>query len=81
MNKGSLFSLKYSSCSTIGIVEGDYRVTYLDIRFVHTMKIMHIESKLIHITCVHTECALTTIRIECTFSQSTSMNCELTHNE
>ena len=34
---------------------------------------MHIESKLIRITCIHTECALTTIHIECTFSQSTSI--------
>ena len=37
------------------------------------MKIMRIESELIRIACVHTECALTAIRIECTFSQSTSI--------
>ena len=43
------------------------------IRLVHTMKIMHIESELIRITCVHTECALTAICIECAFSQSTSI--------
>ena len=35
------------------------------------MKIMRIESKLICITCIHTECALTAIHIECAFSQST----------
>ena len=37
------------------------------------MKIMHIESELIRITCIHTECALTAICIECAFSQSTSI--------
>ena len=37
------------------------------------MKIMRIESKLICITCVHTECALTAILIECAFSQTTSI--------
>ena len=35
------------------------------------MKVMHIESKLIRIVCVHTECTLTEIHIECTFGQST----------
>ena len=35
------------------------------------MKIMRIESELIRTTCVHTECALTAILIECAFSQST----------
>ena len=34
---------------------------------------MRIESELICITCVHTECALTAIRIECAFSQFTSI--------
>ena len=34
---------------------------------------MHIGSELIHIVCVHTECALTAIRIECAFDQSTSI--------
>ena len=39
----------------------------------------------IRIVCVHTECALTAIRIECTFSQSTSIgylkvNCIITWN-
>ena len=43
------------------------------IRLVHTMKVMRISSELIHIVCVHTECALTTIHIECAFSQSTSI--------
>ena len=43
------------------------------LRRVHTMKVMRIESKLVRIVCVHTECALTAIRIECTFSQSTSI--------
>ena len=37
------------------------------------MKVMRIGSELIHIVCVHTECALTTIRIECAFGQSTSI--------
>ena len=35
------------------------------------MKVMCIGSELIRIVCVHTECALTAIRIECAFSQST----------
>ena len=43
------------------------------LRRVHTMKVMHIESELIRIVCIHTECALTAIRIECTFSQPTSI--------
>ena len=34
---------------------------------------MCIESELIRIVCVHTECALTTIRVECAFGQSTSI--------
>ena len=42
-------------------------------RRVHTMKIMRIGSELIRIVSVHTECALTAIRIECAFSQSTSI--------
>ena len=37
------------------------------------MKVMRIGSKLIRIVCVHTECALTAIRIECIFGQSTSI--------
>ena len=37
------------------------------------MKIMCIESELICITCVHTECALIAIHIECAFSQFTSI--------
>ena len=36
-------------------------------------KLIRIGSKLIRIVCVHTECALTAIRIECAFSQSTSI--------
>ena len=40
---------------------------------VHTMKVMRIESELIRIVCVHTECALTTNRIECAFGQSASI--------
>ena len=43
------------------------------LRRVHTMKVMHIGSELIRIVCVHTECALTAICIECTFGQSTSI--------
>ena len=43
------------------------------IRRVHTMKVMRIGAELIRIVCVHTECALTAIRIECAFSQSTSI--------
>ena len=37
------------------------------------MKVMHIGCELIHIVCIHTECALTAIRIEWAFSQSTSI--------
>ena len=53
------------------------------IRPVHTMKVMRIGSKLIRIVCIHTEYALTTIRIECAFGQSTSIgglkvNCIIT---
>ena len=44
-----------------------------DIRRVHTMKVMRIGGELIRIVCVHTECALTAIRIECAFGQSTSI--------
>ena len=43
------------------------------LRHVHTMKVMHIGSELICIVCVYTECALTAIRIECAFGQSTSI--------
>ena len=43
------------------------------IRPVHTTKIMRVKSKLIRIVTVHTECALTVIRFEFTFSQSTSI--------
>ena len=47
------------------------------------MKVMHIGNEIIHIVCVHTECALTAIRIECAFGQSTSIgglkaNCIIT---
>ena len=38
------------------------------------MKIMCIGSELIRIVCIHTECALTAIRFECAFSQSTSID-------
>ena len=34
---------------------------------------MSIESKLIHIVYIHTECSLTAIHFECAFSQSTSI--------
>ena len=61
------FSLHY----TIRISEVATYVAYS--RHVHTMKIMRIGSKLIHNASVHTECALTAIRIECTFGQSTSI--------
>ena len=40
---------------------------------VHTIKVMRIESELIRIACVHTECALTAIRIQFAFPQSTSI--------
>ena len=43
------------------------------LRRVHTMKVMRIGSELIRIACIHTECALTAIRIECASSQSTSI--------
>ena len=43
------------------------------LRHVHTMKVMCIGSELICIVCIHTECTLTAIRIECTFCQSTSI--------
>ena len=47
------------------------------------MKIMSSGSELIRIVSVHTECALTAIRIECAFGQSTSIgglkaNCIIT---
>ena len=47
------------------------------------MKVMRIGGELIHIVCVHTECTLTAIRIECAFGQSTSIgglkpNCIIT---
>ena len=51
----------------------DKRTTDSYLRLIHTMKVMHIGSELICIVCVHTECALTAIRIECAFSQSTSI--------
>ena len=43
----------------------------MDLRRVHTMKVMRIGSELIRIVCVHTECALTAICTECAFGQST----------
>ena len=47
------------------------------------MKVMRIGGELIRIVCVHTEFALTAIRIECAFGQSTSIgglkaNCIIT---
>ena len=45
----------------------------LKIMCVHTMKVMRIGSELICIVCVHTESALTAIRIEYAFSHSTSI--------
>ena len=55
------------------------------LRRVHTMQVMLIGSKLICIVYVHSECALTAIHIECSFSQSTSIgslkvNCIMTWN-
>ena len=52
-------------------------------RRVHTMKIMCIGSELICIACIHTECALTAICIECAFGHSSSIgglkaNCIIT---
>ena len=43
------------------------------LRPVHTTKIMRIKSELIRIVTVHTECTLTAIWFEFTFSQSTSI--------
>ena len=37
------------------------------------MKRMYIESELIYIAFIYTECALTAIHIGCAFSQSTSI--------
>ena len=37
------------------------------------MKVMRIGGELIRTVCIHTECALTAICIECAFSQSTSI--------
>ena len=36
-------------------------------------KVIHIGSELIHIVCIHTGCALTTIHTECAFGQSSSI--------
>ena len=49
------------------------RIKHKQLRRVHTMKVMRIGGELIQIVCVHTECALTAIRIECAFGQSTSI--------
>ena len=56
---------------TIGMIK-PYKCILL--RCVHTMKVMHIGSKLTCIVCVHTEYALTAVHIECAFSQSTSIH-------
>ena len=48
-----------------------YSINTSNYRRVNIMKVMCIGSKLIHIACIHTECALTAICIECSFSQST----------
>ena len=53
------------------IIYISHSTTFSVLRHVHTMKIMHIGSKLICIVCVHTECTLTKIHFECIFSQST----------
>ena len=47
------------------------------------MKATRIGNELIRIVCIHTECTLTTIHIECAFGQSTSIgglkaNCIIT---
>ena len=55
-------------------IAGMYGIYRLVHTMKNTMKVMHIGSKLIHIVCVHTECALIAIQIECAFSQSTSMD-------
>ena len=50
---------------------------FIDLRHlrpVHITKIMCIKSELIRIVTVHTECALTAICFEFTFSQSTSID-------
>ena len=43
------------------------------LRAVHTMKIMRIKFESIRIASIHTEAALTAMRIRFTFSQSTSI--------
>ena len=48
------------TCKGVAVGEA---IKWHDKRLVHTMKIMHIESKLICIACIHTECALTTINL------------------
>ena len=41
------------------------------LRHIYTMTVMHIGSKLIHILCIHTECAITAIHSECALSKFT----------
>ena len=62
-----------SSITVFGFVTNQIFVLEYHIRYVHTIKEMRIGGELIRIVCVHTECALTAIRIECAFSQSTSI--------
>ena len=51
----------------------DSKLKTANLRHIHTMKVMRIGSELIRIVCIHTECVLTAIRIECAFSKSTSI--------
>ena len=44
-----------------------------DIQAVHTTKIMQIKFESIRIVRIHTEAALTAMRIQCAFGQSTSI--------
>ena len=75
INDGIDSELSSLSCSSIdhlaALVVSEGRGSLL--RRVHTMKVMRIGSELIRIVCVHTDCALTAIRIGCVFSQSTSI--------
>ena len=61
------------SIRVFGFVTNQIFVLEYHIRRAHTMKVMRIGGELIRIVCIHTECALTAIRIECAFGQSTSI--------
>ena len=65
------YAMCVSHCTVCSDVR--YFIFYILYFIVHTMKLMHIGSELIRSVCVHTECALTTIRTECAFDQFTSI--------